>query len=129
MLDPELDRRGVYPPVALLPSLSRLMKDGIGAGKTREDHAAVARQLYASVARVARARALESIIGSEELSETERAYLEFGVAFEQRFLHQGTERSRTIGESLDLALATLISLPDRELVHLPAGMVARMRGK
>ena len=129
VLDPELDRRGVYPPVALLPSLSRLMKDGIGAGKTRDDHAAVARQLYAGVARVARARALESIIGSEELSDTERAYLDFGIAFEQQFLHQGIERARTIDESLDLALATLSSLPDRELVHLPAAMVATMRGK
>ena len=73
------------------------------------------------------ARALESIIGSEELSDTERAYLGFGLAFEQRFLHQGLERARTIGESLDLALATLSSLPDRELVHLPAEMVAQLR--
>ena len=65
-----------YPPIALLPSLSRFMKDGIGPGRTRADHAAVARQLYAGVARVARARALESIIGTDELSDTERASLQ-----------------------------------------------------
>jgi V/A-type H+-transporting ATPase subunit B len=114
VLDRELDRRGVYPPVAVLPSLSRLMKDGIGPGRTREDHAAVARQLYASVARVARARALQSIIGTDELSAAERAYLQFGEAFERRFLTQGPLESRSIGMSLDLALDSLGLLSDRE---------------
>jgi V/A-type H+-transporting ATPase subunit B len=114
VLDRELDRRGVYPPVALLPSLSRLMKDGIGAGRTRDDHAAVARRLYASVARVARARALESIIGADELSEVERAFLEFGGAFEREFLTQGRHDTRSVGESLDLAIRTLSRLPERE---------------
>ena len=114
VLDRELDRRGVYPPVALLPSLSRLMKDGIGAGRTRDDHAPVARRLYASVARVARARALESIIGADELSDVERAFLSFGKAFERDFLSQGRHESRPVGTSLDLAIRTLSMLPERE---------------
>lgn len=127
VLDRELDRRGIYPPIGLLPSLSRLMKDGIGARRTREHHAELARQLYAAVARVARARALESIIGADELSETERAYLQFGEVFEQRFLRQPRGGARTIGESLDLAAAALLGLPDRELVHLPPPLLAQWR--
>ena len=127
VLDRELDRRGIYPPIGLLPSLSRLMKDGIGAGRTREHHAELARQLYAAVARVARARALESIIGADELSETERAYLQFGEVFEQRFLRQPRGGARTIGESLDLAASALLGLPDRELVHLPPPLLAQWR--
>jgi V/A-type H+-transporting ATPase subunit B len=113
VLDRELDRRGVYPPVALLPSLSRLMKDGIGAGRTRDDHHAVARRLYAAVARVARARALASIIGTEELSDDERSVLAFGEAFERGFLAQDVNEARGIARSLDLALATLAGLPER----------------
>jgi V/A-type H+-transporting ATPase subunit B len=123
VLDRDLERRGIYPPVAVLPSLSRLMNDGIGAGRTREDHAHVARQLYASCARVARARSLESIIGREELSDVERQYLEFGDAFEQRFLAQHPDDVRSIAQTLDLALETLSVLPDRELTHLPTALV------
>jgi V/A-type H+-transporting ATPase subunit B len=125
VLDRALERRGIYPPIALLPSLSRLMKDGIGAGRTRDDHADVARQLYASAARVARARALESIIGSDELSEIERRYLRFGDALESRFLAQGPDEARPIARSLDLALGTLSELPARELGHLPQAVLAR----
>ena len=113
VLERELDRRGVYPPIALLPSLSRLMKDGIGAGRTRDDHASVARRLYAGVARVARARALESIIGTDELSADERAVLTFGQSFERDFLTQGEHQARAIGASLDLALKVLAALPER----------------
>jgi V/A-type H+-transporting ATPase subunit B len=127
VLDRELDRRGVYPPIALLPSLSRLMKDGIGADRTREHHAEIARQLYAAVARVARARALESIIGADELSETERAYLHFGEVFERRFLRQPRGGARTVGDSLDLAAAALVVLPDSELVHVPKRLLAGWR--
>jgi V/A-type H+-transporting ATPase subunit B len=127
VLDRDLDRRGVYPPVTLLPSLSRLMKDGIGGGRTRADHADVARQLYASTARAARARALASIIGSDGLSETEQQYLRFGDLLEQTFLTQGASESRSVERSLDLARATLAVLPDRELIHLPAGLVEELR--
>jgi V/A-type H+-transporting ATPase subunit B len=125
VLDRGLERRGIYPPIALLPSLSRLMKDGIGDGRTRDDHADVARQLYASAARVARARALESIIGSDELSEIERRYLQFGNSLERRFLAQAPDEARPIGRSLDLALSVLAELPARELGHLPLAILAR----
>jgi V/A-type H+-transporting ATPase subunit B len=127
VLDRELDRRGIYPPVAVLPSLSRLMNDGIGPGRTRDDHADVARQLYASCARVARARSLESIIGREELSEVERQYLEFGDAFERRFLSQRPDQARAIETTLDLAWETLALLPDRELGHLPIAALRALR--
>jgi V/A-type H+-transporting ATPase subunit B len=129
VLDRELDRRGVYPPIGLLPSLSRLMKDGIGPGRTRANHAEVARQLYASVARVARARALESIIGTEELSDSERGYLRFGELFERNFLSQPRDGARSIDDSLDRAEQTLAALPDRELVHLPTALLARLRAQ
>jgi V/A-type H+-transporting ATPase subunit B len=129
VLDRELARRGVYPPIALLPSLSRLMKDGIGAGRTRADHADVARQLYASVARVARARALAEIIGSDELSALERQYLRFGDAFEASFLSQPAGEARPVEQSLDLGWRALGLLPDRELPHLPAVALARLREK
>jgi V/A-type H+/Na+-transporting ATPase subunit B len=127
VLDRELDRRGVYPPVAALPSLSRLMNDGIGAGRTREDHASVSRQLYASCARVARARALESIIGREELSEVEQQYLHFGEAFEQEFLTQRVDEVRSVADTLDRAWTTLALLPDHELNHLPSDLLRQVR--
>ena len=107
VLDRELDRRGIYPPIAVLPSLSRLMNDGIGAGRTRADHADLARQLYANSARAARARSLEAIIGREELSDLERRYLEFGDRFERRFLAQPADAARPIVRSLDLAAEVL----------------------
>jgi len=127
VLDRDLHRRGVYPPIALLPSLSRLMKDGIGSGKTRDDHADLARQLYASAARVARARALASIIGVDELSDVERQYLRFGELLEARFLTQGRGESRPIQASLDLAAALLLELPDSELSHLPTPLLQQLR--
>jgi V/A-type H+-transporting ATPase subunit B len=127
VLDRDLHRRGVYPPIALLPSLSRLMKDGIGGGRTRDDHADVAGQLYASAARVARARALASIIGVDELSDVERQYLRFGDLLESRFLTQARAESRAIHASLDLAAALLLELPDSELSHLPAPLLQRWR--
>ena len=127
VLDRGLDRRGVYPPIALLPSLSRLMKDGIGEGRTHRDHADIARQLYASVARVARARALESIIGSDELSDVERAYLAFGEVFERDFLTQGVTEPRAIEDSLDRAGRTIAALPDRELTLMSPQVIARFK--
>jgi V/A-type H+-transporting ATPase subunit B len=125
VLDRELDRRGVYPPIAVLPSLSRLMGDGIGAGRTREDHGDLARQLYAACARVSRARALESIIGMEGLSDLERRYLQFGARFESEFLQQGRDEARAIGATLDLAWRVLGALPASELTRLPAELLAR----
>ncbi len=92
VLDRDLDQKGIYPPISVLPSLSRLMKDGIGEGFTREDHPAVSNQLFASYSKVQDARSLASVIGEDELSETDKQYLEFGDAFEQQFVHQGLVR-------------------------------------
>ncbi len=114
VLQRDLERRGVYPPVAVLPSLSRLMPDGIGAGRTREDHARVAERLYASCARAARARDLSAIIGSDELSAAERGAIAFGEAFERRFLSQGRREHRAIGDTLDIGWEVLSSLPGQE---------------
>ena len=111
VLDREIARRGIYPPVAVLSSLSRLMSDGIGDGRTRGDHPAVAKRLYAAVARVERARGLASIIGFDELTEIERTYLRFGERFEHELVAQGREESRTIAQTLDLALNVLRELP------------------
>ncbi len=127
VLDRAVHRRGVYPPIAVLPSLSRLMDDGIGEGRTRADHAPVARQLYAACARVAKARAMEALVGREDLAPLERQYLAFGDAFEQRFLHQRSDEARTIGATLDLAWELLGLLPESELVRIPAALVAQHR--
>jgi V/A-type H+-transporting ATPase subunit B len=128
VLDRKLHRRGIYPPIAVLPSLSRLMSDGIGAQRTREDHEAVARQLYAACARALRARSLESIIGHEELSDRERCYLRYGEVFEQRFLSQGREESRSIALTLDRAWETLRELPESELTRVPKDLIQRFGG-
>ncbi len=117
VLDPKLDRQGIYPPISVLPSLSRLMKDGIGEGYTREDHPNLANQLYGSYARVQQIRNIASIIGEEELSAVDKKYLKFGEFFEQEFLNQGDE-NRTIAETLDLGWKALGVLPVEELGRL-----------
>ena len=89
VLDRDLDTRGIYPPVSVLPSLSRLMKDGIGAGYTRDDHSMLSNQLFASYAKVQDAKALASVIGEDELSAADKQLMEFGRVFEQRFINQG----------------------------------------
>jgi V/A-type H+-transporting ATPase subunit B len=99
----------------VLPSLSRLMKDGIGAGYTREDHAAVANALFAAYAAVQNARALSSVIGEEELSEIDKAYMEFGRLFETYFLQQRPDEARTIEQTLELGWDLLSLLPIEEL--------------
>jgi V/A-type H+-transporting ATPase subunit B len=104
VLDRRLHARGVYPPVAVLPSLSRLMSGGIGAGRTREGHAALARTLYSACAHVERARALEAIVGRAELTAGEQRYLEFGERFEREFLTQRPGERRTIDETLNIGL-------------------------
>ncbi len=115
VLDRNLDNKGIYPPVSVLPSLSRLMKDGIGEGYTREDHSALANQLFASYARVQDARSLASVIGEEELSPIDKRYIEFGKAFESFFLNQGHMDNRTIQQTLDLGWQLLAMLPKEEL--------------
>jgi len=115
VLDRSLDQTGVYPSVSVLPSLSRLMKDGIGEGYTRADHSSVANQLFAAYAKVQDARSLASVIGEEELSETDRNYMRFGVEFEDFFLTQDFNEERTIEETLDLGWKLLSLLPESEL--------------
>ncbi len=115
VLDRGLNQMGVYPPVGVLPSLSRLMKDGIGEGYTRKDHSALNNQLFASYAKVQDARSLASVIGEDELSETDKQYMSFGKLFEEYFLNQGFHEDRTIEETLDLGWALLSVLPKAEL--------------
>ncbi len=115
VFDRELDRKGIYPGVSVLLSLSRLMKDGIGEGFTRADHAAVSNQLFAAYARVQDARSLASVIGEDELSDTDRAYMKFGKLFEGHFLNQGFDENRTLDETLDLGWDLLCALPRSEL--------------
>ena len=105
VLDRNLDQTGVYPAVSILPSLSRLMKDGIGEGYTREDHQMVSNQLFAAYAKVQDARSLASVIGEEELSDTDKAY----------FIDQGFDVNRSIDETLDLGWSLLSTLPKSEL--------------
>ena len=115
VLDRSLEGSGIYPPVSILPSLSRLMKDGIGEGYTRADHSALANQLFASYAKVMEARSLASVIGEEELSPEYKKFIEFGKAFESKFLNQGTNEDRSISQSLDLGWQLLSYLPRKEL--------------
>lgn len=111
----ELNTAGIYPPVSVLPSLSRLMKDGIGEGFTREDHPALANQLFASYSKVNDAKSLASVIGEDELSPIDKKYLEFGKAFDKKFLSQGFFENRSITETLDLGWELLSMLPRSEL--------------
>lgn len=115
VLDRTLDSMGIYPPVGVLPSLSRLMKDGIGEGFTRADHSALSNQLFAAYAKVMDARSLASVIGEEELSPVDKQYLHFGKLFEQQFLTQRHNENRTIDQSLDLGWRLLSTLPRSEL--------------
>ncbi len=115
VLDRNLSLKGVYPPVAVLPSLSRLMKDGIGEGFTREDHPALSNQLFAAYSKVEDARSLASVIGEDELSDIDKKYMEFGKAFEERFLMQGKNDNRSIETTLNLGWELLRMLPKAEL--------------
>ncbi len=118
VLGRDLHQDGVFPPVAVLPSLSRLMKDGIGKGYTREDHADVSNQLFSCYSRVQEVRALAQIIGESDLSELDKKYLEFGRAFEGKFLGQGDSVNRSINESLELGWDLLAMMPRIELSRI-----------
>ncbi|WP_075876699.1 V-type ATP synthase subunit B [Merdibacter massiliensis] len=115
VLDRNLNQMGVYPPIGVLPSLSRLMKDGIGEGYTRKDHSDVNNQLFAAYAKVQDARSLASVIGEDELSDIDKQYMSFGSLFEQYFLNQGFDSNRSIEETLDLGWDLLSVLPRGEL--------------
>lgn len=115
VLSRSLEQKGIYPPVAILPSLSRLMKDGTGEGFTREDHSDLSNQLFASYSAVADARSLASVIGEDELSEIDKLYVDFGRRFEDEFIAQGDRENRTLEETLDLGWELLSMLPSKEL--------------
>ena len=115
VLGRELNLKGVYPPVSILPSLSRLMKDGIGEGYTRADHPELSNQLFASYSKVEDAKSLASVIGEDELSDIDKKYIAFGKAFDAQFLTQSREENRSIEQTLDLGWKLLGMLPKSEL--------------
>ena len=126
VLSRDLDRRGIYPPVNVLPSLSRLMKDGIGGDYTHPDHPALSGQLYAAYARAVQARVLASVVGEEGLAETDRQYLAFGTAFEQNVVAQS--EPRTLEQSMDAGWRVLEGLPLAELGRLSDAQIAAHLG-
>ncbi len=123
--DRDLMQKGIYPPVAPLPSLSRLMKDGVGEGSTREDHMEISHQLYASYTRAQDVRGLAEILGEEELSPMDRTYLTFADALEEKYIGQGEQENRTIEETLDIAWEVASLLPQRELTRLDEELLDR----
>ena len=118
VLERGLQERGIYPPIDVLPCLSRLMNKGIGSGKTFPEHRPLADQLYASYARAREVERMRLIVGDDGLTDGEKKYLDFGRVFEREFLHQGMDR-RTLKESEERALSCLETLPDDELFRLP----------
>ena len=129
VLERSLHQKNVYPPIHVLPSLSRLMKDGIGAEYTREDHQDVANQLFSSYARVGEARDLASVIGEDELSEVDQKYLQFGLAFEQEFVAQEAGENRSIEETLDIGWRLLGILPREELDRIDTRILEKYAKK
>ncbi len=125
----DLQRRGVYPPIDVLLSLSRLMNQGIGKGRTREDHRGVADQLYASYATGKDQRALSAIVGEEALSATDRIYLKIAERFENEFVNQRPDEDRTIDQSLAIGWDILADLPDSELKRIKPEMIEKYRPK
>jgi V/A-type H+-transporting ATPase subunit B len=126
VLDRELHRRDLYPPIRVLPSLSRLMKDGTGKGLTHPDHPALAAQLYAAYAQAQQTRILASVVGEEGLSPSDRLYLEFGTRFEAEVVAQ--QGRRTLEQSMDAGWATLRGLPHHELTRLSDAQIAEHLG-
>ncbi len=125
VMDRALNQKGVYPPVSILPSLSRLMKDGIGEGYTREDHSAVANQLFSAYSKVQEIRALASVIGEEDLSAEDRRYMDFGREFEERFLSQSYDENRSITETLDLGWKLLAILGADQLDRIDPELIQK----
>lgn len=124
VLDREMNGKQ-YPPINPLPSLSRLMKDGIGEGMTREDHKDVASQLFAAYSKVKSIRNMASIVGEEEMSEIDKKYLRFGSLFERFFLSQGEKENRSIEETLDIGWALLSLLPKAELYRISEELISK----
>ncbi len=124
-LSRELSNKGIYPPINPLGSLSRLMNNGIGPGKTREDHRGVADQLYGAYAKAQDAKNLSSIVGAEALSESDKRYLRFGEEFEKRFLSQGLYEDRGIEKTLEIGWELLSMLPETELTRVKSEYIRK----
>ena len=118
VLSRELHRKGIYPPVDVLPSLSRLMNEGIGEGRTRADHLGVSDQCYSGYAEGRDVRSLVAVVGEEALSERDRVNLKFAEVFEERFVTQGVDENRTIEQTLDLGWELLSMFPEGELKRI-----------
>jgi len=129
VLKRELHARGIYPPIDVLPSLSRLMKEGIGPGMTREDHAQVSDQLYAAYAEGVDLRGLVAIVGEESLSERDRRFLRFADSFEDKFVRQGREEDRDIDATLDLGWELLAQLPEDQLIKIERKFIEKYHPK
>ena len=115
VLSRDLHRKGIYPPVDVLPSLSRLMSGGIGEGQTREDHSGVSDQLYSAYAEGRDLRDLMAVVGEEALTERDRKFLKFADEFEKKFITQTNDEDRSIQETLDMGWELLALLPEAEL--------------
>ncbi|MFA5331001.1 MAG: V-type ATP synthase subunit B [Methanoregula sp.] len=125
----ELHRKGIYPPINVLPSLSRLMNLGIGKGHTREDHKKVSDQMYAGYAEGNDLRGLVAIVGKDALSERDRGLLEFADLFEDRFVRQGYDEDRTIEDTLDLGWELLSTLPVEQLTRIDRELIQKYHPK
>lgn len=125
VLSRSLYQMGIYPPINVLPSLSRLMKDGIGAEYTREDHPDVSNQVFSAYSNVQEIRALAQVIGEDELSDTDAKYMEFGRKFEELFAKQGFEENRDINHTLDLMWELLKILPEQELNRIDPSLIQK----
>ncbi|MHB1867759.1 MAG: V-type ATP synthase subunit B [Nitrososphaerales archaeon] len=123
----DLDRAGIYPPIDVLESLSRLMNQGIGPKRTREDHRGMADQLYASYAQGKDVRALSAIVGEEALSETDRKFLKIAQSFEKNFVRQGLNEDRTIEQTLDIGWDIIEPLSDNEIKRIKPEMIEKYR--
>ncbi|HYM96396.1 MAG TPA: V-type ATP synthase subunit B, partial [Candidatus Sulfotelmatobacter sp.] len=129
VLSEEMEEAGVYPPFEALSSLSRLMRNGAGEGRTRADHLALSAQTFAALARAREVRELEEMVGSDALSETDQSYLRFSAALEHSVLHQRRDEMRGLGDTLDLMWTALAKLPRRELSMLPSHLIDEHLGQ
>jgi V/A-type H+-transporting ATPase subunit B len=125
----ELHRKGIYPPINVLPSLSRLMNLGIGEGLTREDHKKVSDQLYAGYAEGNDLRGLVAIVGKDALSERDRLFLEVADYFEDQFVRQGINEDRSIADTLDVGWSLLATLPEEQLVRIDRDLIRKYHPK
>jgi V/A-type H+-transporting ATPase subunit B len=125
----ELHRLNIQPPVDVLTSLSRLMNQGIGSGRTREDHRNLADQLYAAYAQGKDARALSAIVGEEALSEIDRKFLTIANNFERKFVNQGIDENRSIEQTLSIGWELLADLPESEMKRIKPEFIAKYRKK